>query len=56
MAARELSVLRQALEALHWTTGSADFGPGGQARRGAKKLLFPAIDAIKAILEEENDE
>ena len=43
-------VLKQALEALIWTTGSGDFGEGGYAHKGAKKCLFPAIAAIKEAL------
>ena len=42
--------LKLALEALIWTTGSDDFGEGGQAYEGAKKCLFPAITAIKEAL------
>ena len=42
--------LKLALEALIWTTGSGDFGEGGQAHEGAKKCLFPAITAIKEAL------
>ena len=44
--------LKLALEALIWTTGSGDFGEGGQAYEGAKKCLFPAITAIKEALEQ----
>ena len=39
-----------ALEALVWTTGSGDFGEGGQAREGALKCLFPAIQALRQAL------
>jgi hypothetical protein len=42
--------LKLALDALIWTTGSGDFGEGGQAHEGAKKCLFPAIAAIKEAL------
>jgi len=52
-----IEVLKQALEALIWTTGSGDFGEGGYAHEGAKKCLFPAIAAIKeAIAELESQE
>lgn len=44
---------RQALEALIWTTGSTDFGRGGQANEGAIKLLFPAITALRQALEQQ---
>jgi hypothetical protein len=43
-------VLKLALDALIWTTGSGDFGEGGYAHEGAKKCLFPAITAIKEAL------
>lgn len=43
---------QKALEALIWTTGSADFGEGGKAREGALNLLFPAIADLRAALEE----
>ena len=46
---------QQALEALIWTTGSADFGEGGQAREGALKLLFRSIDALRAALAQPDD-
>jgi hypothetical protein len=46
----EREALKLALEALIWTTGSNDFGEGGQAREGAIKLLFPAITAAQAAL------
>jgi hypothetical protein len=42
--------LEMALEALIWTTGSGDFGEGGQAYEGAKNCLFPAITAIEEAL------
>ena len=44
---------QQALEALIWTTGSADFGEGGQAREGALKLLFPSIATLRVTLKQE---
>jgi len=44
------ALLRQALEALIWTTGSEDFGEGGLAREGALKLLFPTIAALRERL------
>ena len=47
---RDEALLRQALEALIWTTGSEDFGEGGLAREGALKLLFPAIAALRERL------
>ena len=43
---------RQALEALIWTTGSGDFGPGGIAHEGAEKCLYPAITSLREALEE----
>ena len=46
------ALLRQALEALFWTTGSEDFGEGGLAREGALKLLFPTIAALRERLGE----
>jgi hypothetical protein len=52
-----ISAMKQALEALIWTTGSGDFGEGGQAREGALKCLFPAITALRqAIAEAEKQE
>ncbi len=42
--------IQLALEALIWTTGSGDFSEGGQARIGALKLLFPAIEALREML------
>lgn len=47
---RNEALLRQALEALIWTTGSEDFGEGGLAREGALKLLFPTIAALRERL------
>jgi hypothetical protein len=47
------ALLRQALEALIWTTGSEDFGEGGLAREGALKLLFPTIAALRERLGDE---
>jgi hypothetical protein len=49
---RDEALLRQALEALIWTTGSEDFGEGGLAREGALKLLFPTIAALRERLGE----
>lgn len=49
---RDSALLRQALDALIWTTGSADFGEGGLAREGAIKLLFPTIAALRERLGE----
>ena len=46
-AERDEALLRQALEALIWTTGSEDFSEGGLAREGALKLLFPTITALR---------
>ena len=46
-AERDEALLRQALDALIWTTGSADFSEGGIAREGALKLLFPTITALR---------
>lgn len=34
-------------EALIWCGGSADFGPGGQAREGWLKLCAPLIEETK---------
>jgi hypothetical protein len=48
--------LKLALEALIWTTGSGDFGEGGQAYEGAKNCLFPAITAIKETLAQPEQE
>ena len=47
---RDEALLRQALDALIWTTGSGDFSEGGQAREGALKLLFPTITALRERL------
>jgi hypothetical protein len=49
---RDEALLRQALEALIWTTGSEDFSDGGLAREGALKLLFPTIAALRERLGE----
>ncbi len=38
------------LDALIWTTGSDDFSEAGKARSGAVKLLFPAIETLRARL------
>jgi hypothetical protein len=48
--------LKLALEALIWTTGSGDFGEGGQAYEGAKNCLFPAITALKEALSQPEQE
>ena len=48
---KDEALLRQALEALIWTTGSEDFSEGGLAREGALKLLFPTITALRERLE-----
>jgi hypothetical protein len=48
--------MKLALEALIWTTGSNDFGEGGQAREGAIKLLVPAITAVQAALAQPEQE
>jgi hypothetical protein len=50
IAMSDEALLRQALEALIWTTGSEDFGEGGLAREGALKLLFPTIAALRERL------
>ena len=34
-------------EALHWCSGSADFGTGGKARRGWLKLCAPLLEGWK---------
>lgn len=49
-------VLKLALEALIWTTGSGDFGEGEYAHEGAKKCLFPAIAAIKEALAQHTEQ
>ena len=49
-------VLKMALEALIWTTGSSDFSEGGQAYEGAKKCLFPVITEIKKALTQSEQE
>ena len=49
-AERDEALLRQALDALIWTTGSEDFSEGGLAREGALKLLFPTITALRERL------
>ena len=49
-------VLKMALEALIWTTGSSDFSEGGQAYEGAKKCLFPVIIEIKKALSQSEQE
>jgi hypothetical protein len=49
---RDEALLRQALDALIWTTGSEDFSDGGLAREGALKLLFPTIAALRERLSE----
>jgi hypothetical protein len=41
---------QQVLDALIWTTGSDDFSEAGKARVGAIKVLFPAIETIRARL------
>ena len=46
----DTALLRQALDTLIWTTGSADFGEGGLAREGALRLLFPTISALRERL------
>jgi hypothetical protein len=48
--------LKMALDALIWTTGSGDFGEGGQAYEGAKNCLFPAITAIEEALAQQEQE
>lgn len=47
-----IEAMKLALEALIWTTGSGDFGEGGQAREGALKCLFPAITALEQAIEQ----
>lgn len=37
-------LLQRAIDALIWTSGCADFGAGGKARRGWLKLAQPVID------------
>ena len=41
---------QQVLDALIWTTGSQDFSETGKARVGAIKVLFPAIETLRARL------
>lgn len=41
---------QQVLDALIWTTGSEDFSETGKARVGAIKVLFPAIETLRARL------
>ena len=48
--ASDRELLQQALDALIWTTGSDDFAETGKARVGAVKVLFPAIEALRARL------
>lgn len=48
--------LKQALDALIWTTGSGDFADGGQAREGAVKCLFPAIAACREALAQKDEQ
>jgi hypothetical protein len=43
---------QQVLDALIWTTGSQDFSETGKARVGAIKVLFPAIETLRARLNE----
>ena len=47
-----IEVMKQALDALIWTTGSADFGEGGVAYEGAVKALYPAITALRQAIEQ----
>jgi len=46
-----MALLRQACEDLIWCGGSADFGPGGQAKIGYDKGPRATIAAINAMLE-----
>ena len=46
------ALLRQVEEALIWTSGSPDFGPGGQAEQGWNRLCRPLIQAIHEHLGE----
>jgi len=39
-------ILEEYIEALHWCTGSADFGEGGQARKGWLKLCAPLLQLL----------
>jgi hypothetical protein len=47
---------QQVLDALIWTTGSQDFSETGKARVGAIKVLFPAIETLRARLSEPEQE
>jgi hypothetical protein len=40
---RLLEERKQLLGALRWTSGSADFGPGGIAEEGWKNVVAPTI-------------
>ena len=37
-------ILDQYIEALQWCSGSADFGPGGQAHEGWEKVVRPLLE------------
>lgn len=39
-----------ALDALTWTTGSADFGEDGRAYVGAQKVLYPSMHTASEAL------
>lgn len=49
-----IKVINMLRDALIWTTGSADFGKGGKAFKGANKVLYPAIKQGKRILDSIN--
>lgn len=44
------ALLAEAIEALIWCSGSADYGPGGQAHEGWKRGPAVVIEKSKAVL------
>ena len=37
------------LDALQWCSGSADFGPGGQAKKGWDRCVRPLLDEGRPV-------
>ena len=52
MKERLRETLAEAIEKLQWCTGSADFGPGGQAEEGWNKGPAKLIEKAEKLLEE----
>jgi len=42
------NILDRYIEGLQWCGGSADFGPGGKARKGWKKIVMPLLKLATA--------